>query len=137
VYGTSDELVPIVTSLELLQTLAVSDVSSDDGGSDDAARFIMDRRNRYRHLDDVARLCAPLGFVMVDMLTRQDPEEYVGLLTLTSVRNDEADVLPDRFLRAVPVQALSARVPGIDDRLVVLGIDGIVGPLDQRTEAIF
>ena len=83
----------------LLRPLAFGDVARGLGDADDFAGGRADRGDAQRNIDAAAVLVHAHGFVMFDRLAAADPLEDAAYLVAPVRRDDDVDVLADRFGR--------------------------------------
>jgi hypothetical protein len=72
---------------------------------------------------------------VLDALTLQDPMQDITLFAFARRWDDHRNVLTDSLFRRVPVKTFGSGVPVGDKRVRILGVDGVVGRLDDGGQA--
>src|SRR4051794_19046910 len=73
---------------------------------------------------------------MVDPLAGTDSRQYLWLLVLAVVRDQNIDRAPDHFSGRIAEDPLRARVPGQDDAFEILADDRVVRRLDDGRQML-
>ena len=111
----------------LLRSPGLADIVRDLGHADDLSGYRSDRRDAERDLDLSAVLVPPQGLVLLDCFTARYAAEDIAHLRAPVGRNDDVDVLADRFHSSISKQPFGGRIPCGDGAVEGLGDDGVVG----------
>ena len=114
--------------------LGFGDVAGDLGDADDRARWRPDRGDAERNLDWSAIVAQPHRFVVLDRFAPADPAQDVPHLGQPLGRDDQIDILPDRFRRGKSEQPFGRRIPAGDVAVERFRDDGVVGGFDRGAE---
>src|SRR5271166_2469482 len=103
---------PYITFLQsYFGAFALGDLADDFRGVDDIARNILERRNRWRHIERAAILSHAQRLIMLDPFPPPEPRQYFALFVEPVRRNEACDRLTDHLLGAISENACCSGVP--------------------------
>src|SRR6266567_1173761 len=103
----------------LLGLLPLGDVANDLRCANDSPQCIVDRRPGYRHVDQLAALCAPDGFVLLNPFSVFYALQNSRRLINAAGRDDGRNRVADHLFGRIAEDTLSALVPTRNDSIQV------------------
>ena len=118
----------------LLGELLLRDVAGNLGHPDDHAGRRFDRPDGDRDVDLSAALDGADSLEILDRLIDEQLRDHGRVRVADFRRNDDVDIVADRFRRRVAEETLGRRIPGRDGAVEGLADDRVAGQFDGGRE---